>query len=59
MVTRPVFRQGEARRLLRLRLHHRCTGLWLLPVVVERVQVMGQVLNVAEVPCIPPRPISP
>jgi hypothetical protein len=59
VVSRPGYRQGEARELPRLLVHYRCTGFWLVPVVIDRVRVMGQVLDVAQEACVPVRPISP
>jgi hypothetical protein len=59
VVSRPGFRQGDAREVPRLLVHYRCTGFWLVPVVVDRIRVMGQVLDVEQLPCTAPRATSP
>lgn len=59
LVAKPGFRPGDTRALPRILIAYRCTGWLLLPVVVDRVRVMGQVLDTAERPCVPPAPIGP
>ncbi|MFO1076894.1 MAG: hypothetical protein U1E73_04110 [Planctomycetota bacterium] len=49
--THAGFAPGDARELPRLLIHYRCTGLLLLPVVVDRVRYMGYVIDQPEVPC--------
>lgn len=45
------FAPRDARELPRILVHYRCTGLLLIPVVVDRVRYMGYVIDQPEVPC--------
>ena len=51
-VTRRIgFHLGEARALDAWLVRYRCTGLWLIPVVISEVRAYGYVLDVAEHAC--------
>ena len=51
-VTRRIgYHLGEARALDAWLVRYRCTGLWLLPVVISEVRAYGYVLDVAEHAC--------
>ncbi|MCA8964772.1 MAG: hypothetical protein KDC48_07790 [Planctomycetes bacterium] len=53
---RPGYRPLQARALPRLLVTYRCTGLWWLPFVPDRIRVMGYVIDQADVPCAPLTP---
>jgi hypothetical protein len=59
LVSKPGCRPGDTVMLPRILVHYRCTGWLLVPVVVDRVRVMGQVPDTAEQRCLPDRPITP
>lgn len=59
VVPKPGFHQGEARAFPCVILQWRCTGWLLVPVAPLAVRTLGYVLDVAETPCIPPRPVIP
>lgn len=59
VVPKVDFHQGEARALPCLLLQWRCTGWLLVPVAPLRLRTLGYVLDVAEVPCVPARPVTP
>lgn len=48
---REGWRLVAARARPRLIARYRCTGLWLLPVVLHEVAIYGQVLDVTATPC--------
>lgn len=53
---REGWRLVAARARPRLIARYRCTGLWLLPVVLREVAIYGQVLDVTATPCEPTTP---
>lgn len=59
VVAKQGFRQGDAQALPRILISWRCTGWLFAPVAVDRIRTMGYVLDVAEVPCTAPMPITP
>ncbi len=48
---RDGWRLVAARARPRLIARYRCTGLWLVPVVLREVAIYGQVLDVTATPC--------
>ncbi len=51
IVPRAGWRLTEARTRPQLIARYRCTGLWLVPVVLQDVAVYGHVLDVSAVSC--------
>ncbi len=47
----PGFNPGQARRLPRVIVTYRCTGLFFLPVAIHRVRIMGFVTDQPEYAC--------
>ncbi len=48
---RPGHRPRDAHALPRFLVTYRCTGLWWLPFVPDRIRVMGYVVDQADQPC--------
>lgn len=59
LVPKPGYRPGDTRSRPRILVAYRCTGWLLLPVVVDRVRVMGQVLDTEDRACVAAAPIGP
>ena len=59
VVPKPGHREGSVRAVPRLLITWRCTGLLLAPVAVQQVRTMGEVYEVGEELCAPPRPPWP
>ncbi len=51
LVPRAGMQPGEAHIRRQLIVRYRCTGLWLLPVVISEVRAYGYVLDVEEQAC--------